>query len=89
MICCPVLLILLKGRGIYYLFEGISCLVAGISYAVPLLCMFLNPFHIPLSPIQGTVISIFPFYSLFAETLDKTLAQLDVTSTVQSVSKIM
>ena len=30
---CPELLILLKGRGIYYLFEGTSCLVGGISYA--------------------------------------------------------
>ena len=51
MICRPVLVILLKGRGTYCLFEGTSCLVGGISYAVPLDCIFLTTFHIPLSPI--------------------------------------
>ena len=53
MICCPVLLILLKGRGKYNLLEGTSCLVGGISYDVPLDCIFLSIFHIPLIPICG------------------------------------
>ena len=45
-----LLLILLKGRGKYYLVGGTSCLVGGISYAVILVCIFFSTFHITLSP---------------------------------------
>ena len=54
MLFCTVILV--ERRGTYYLVGGTSCLVNGISYAVPLVCIFLNTFHIPLSPTGQSIL---------------------------------
>ena len=65
MICCPVLVVILwKGRGIYYLLEGTLWLVAGVSHAVPLEFIFLSTFHIPLSP---SGLSEYIYYGCYGE----------------------
>ena len=61
MICCPVLFILLRGRGTSCLARGISCLVGGIFICCPLTLYIPRTFHIPLSPNYSRI-SVVLFY---------------------------
>ena len=71
MICCPVLFILLKGRGTSYLARGISCLVGGICICCPLTLYIPRIFHIPLSPTINftNFMSICVFPAFISESL--------------------